>query len=166
MRWKAQGSFQPAIRLVLITLFLLGLAGCASRPVMMHVYVDGEIRTTKYMIQNHEEQDLLDSLFIKRTAMVDGQTITYFVDRKDPGKIYTMRQDKTCVTPDDACLDKRYFTSPEESLRQQLREIEALRPPESTPSTTSPPPLPVSPSLLPDARITVPTVPPVALPQN
>jgi len=131
----------------------------------MQIYVDGDVRAKELLFQNHEEQKLLDSLFIKRTATVNGQTITYYVDRLDPGKVYTMRQDKTCMTNDDACLDQRYFETPEETLRQQLLAIEAARPPEPAPPT-APPALPVLPKLLPDTRITVPTLPPVALPQD
>jgi len=149
---------------------MLGLAGCSylnmekQRP-NTRIIVEGEERAFQGDTQQHEQQALINSLFIKRSATVNGQTVFYYVDRSDPGKIYTMRQEKSCPRELVRCIDDRFFDPPEESLRQQLLAIEAARPSDPVPPT-APPALPVLPKLLPDTRITVPTLPPVALPQD
>ncbi len=160
MSEKYELRFQSAFWLVLAALCSLGLAGCALfTPSDITIYVDGEYRDSRSSSNHTGTEAMIDQWFIKRTAVINGQTVTYYVDRSDTSKIYTMRREKDCHP--SLCYEDRYFTPPEEPLRQQLLELEAAR--QISAVQSSPPELP---SLLPDPRITVPTLPPVPLPQD
>ena len=166
---RSRERFQAALRFALVTLGLSGLPGCYSLtyflPDVVSVYVDNAYPINESTGQHHNGQPLIERLFIERQATVDGQTITYYVDRSDPGKVYTMtHQERYCPSNFAACEDRRHFRTPEEPLRQQLLAIEAARQPSATGSVAPSPP-PPTPSVLPDPRITVPTLPPVPLPQ-
>lgn len=153
-------KFRSACWLVLVALYALGLGGCALFSQASHtIYVDGERRDSSSATNHLGVEAMIDKWFIQRTAVVNGETVIYYVDRSDPGKVYTMVRNKDC--DGSSCYEDRYFTQPGEPLRQQLLDIEAARPVPAAKS--SPPELP---GLLPDPRITVPTLPPVPLPQN
>ena len=166
---RSRGRFQAALRFALVALGVSGLAGCSSlvsfMPDVVVVYVDNDKPVRESTGQHHNGQPLIERMFIKRQATVNGQTITYYVDRSDPGKVYTETfRERYCMSNFDPCEDRRHFRTPEEPLRQQLLAIEAARPPSATESVAPSPP-PPTPSVLPDPRITVPTLPPVPLPQ-
>jgi hypothetical protein len=160
MSGKFKLRFQSAIWLVLATIGSLGLAGCAIFEPRVWIYVDGEVRDHHDQADHERIAQMIDGLFIERSAIVNGQNITYYVDRSEPTRIYTMRQDKRCNSV-KSCDDRRYFAPPEEPLRQQLLELEAVP---HTP--TRAPDTPELPSVLPDTRIILPTLPPVPLPQD
>lgn len=163
---RSMQGFRAALRVGLLMAGVSGLAGCAGlvsfMPDVVVVSVDGDRSFRESTGQHHNEQPLVERLFIERQATVNGETITYYVDRLDPGKVYLeVSRIRHCNSNLNPCEDRRAFRTPEESLRQQLLAIEAARQPAVTESTTPPPP---TPGVLPDVRTTLPTVPPVPLP--
>jgi len=164
---RSMQRFQAALRVGLLMVGVSGLAGCPTLgfiPDMVIVYVDSAPGIRESSGQHHNGPPLIERMFIERQATVNGQSITYYVDRSDPAKVYTLHaRERDCLSDVSPCEDSWDFRTPAEPLRQQLLAIEAARQPEASESTAPPPP---TPNVLPDVRITVPTVPPVPLPQD
>lgn len=163
---RSMQGFRAALRVGLLMAGVSGLAGCAGLQDFLAdvvvVSVEGEPMIRESSGQHHNGLPLIERMFIKRQATVNGETITYYVDRSDPAKIYIVRaRERDCRKSNQACEDIWHFRTPAEPLRQQLQAIEAARQPAVSESTTPPPP---APGVLPDVRTTLPTVPPVPLP--
>lgn len=163
---RSMERFRAALRVGLLMVGLTGLAGCAALvgllPDVVVVHVEGAPGISESSSQHHNGPPLIERMFIERQATVNGETITYYVDRSDPAKVYIVHaRERDCRKRYTPCEDNWHFRPPEEPLRQQLLAIEAARQPAVTESPAPPPPIP---SVLPDVRITVPTVPPVPLP--
>ncbi len=165
---RSMQRFQAALRVGLVMVGVSGLAGCVGLEGFLAdevvVYVEGSRAISESSGQHHNGPSLIERMFIKRQATVNGETITYYVDRSDPAKVYIVQsRERDCRRSNQPCEDFWHFRPPEESLRQQLLAIEAARQPAVSESTAPPPP---TPNVLPDVRITLPTVPPVPLPQD
>ncbi|MEW6591175.1 MAG: hypothetical protein AB1418_09060 [Pseudomonadota bacterium] len=163
---RSMQGFRAALRVGLLMAGVSGLAGCAGLQDFLAdvvvVSVEGEPMIRESSGQHHNGLPLIERMFIKRQATVNGEPLTYYVDRSDPAKIYIVRaRERDCRKSNQACEDIWHFHTPAEPLHQQLLAIEAARQPAVSESTTPPPP---TPSVLPDVRTTLPTVPPVPLP--
>lgn len=164
---RSMQRFQAALRVGLLMVGVSGLAGCVGLEGFLAdvvvVHVEGSRAISESSGQHHNGPPLIERMFIERQATVNGESITYYVDRSDPAKIYIVHaRERDCHKSNEPCEDIWHFRPPEESLRQQLLAIEAARQPAVSESTAPPP----APNVLPDVRITVPTVPPVPLPQD